>query len=66
MAGVIDIDASDKIARFVRYCDAFEIPLVTLTDVPGFMPGLQQETRGDYQAWVQGSLCLFGVHGAEG
>ena len=46
MAGVIDIDASDKIARFVRYCDAFEIPLVTLTDVPGFMPGLQQETRG--------------------
>lgn len=46
LAGVIDIDASDKIARFVRYCDAFEIPIVTLTDVPGFMPGLEQETRG--------------------
>jgi acetyl-CoA carboxylase carboxyltransferase component len=46
MAGVIDIDASDKIARFVRYCDAFNIPIVTLTDVPGFMPGLTQEARG--------------------
>ena len=46
MAGVIDIDASDKIARFVRYCDIFNIPIVTLTDVPGFMPGLNQEIRG--------------------
>jgi acetyl-CoA carboxylase carboxyltransferase component len=46
MAGVIDFDASDKIARFVRYCDAFEIPIITFTDVPGFMPGIEQETRG--------------------
>ena len=46
MGGVIDCDASDKTSRFVRYCDAFNIPLVTLVDVPGFMPGLDQETKG--------------------
>ena len=46
MAGVIDIDASDKAARFIRFCDAFNIPLVTLVDVPGYMPGTQQECRG--------------------
>lgn len=46
MAGVIDCDASDKTARFVRYCDAFKIPILTLVDVPGFMPGLDQEQKG--------------------
>jgi len=46
MAGVLDIDASDKIARFVRFCDAFNIPLVTLVDCPGFMPGTMQEHGG--------------------
>ena len=46
MAGVIDIDASDKAARFVRFCDAFNIPLVSLVDVPGFMPGSAQEHSG--------------------
>lgn len=46
LAGVIDIDASDKIARFVRWCDAFNIPLITLVDSPGFMPGLIQEHGG--------------------
>ena len=46
LAGVLDIDASDKAARFVRFCDAFNIPLVTLVDVPGFMPGTQQEHGG--------------------
>ncbi len=46
MAGMLDIDASDKAARFVRFCDAFNIPLVTLVDVPGFMPGVQQEYSG--------------------
>jgi acetyl-CoA carboxylase carboxyltransferase component len=45
-AGVIDIDAADKAARFIRFCDAFNIPLVTLVDVPGYMPGTQQEYRG--------------------
>jgi propionyl-CoA carboxylase beta chain len=46
MAGVLDIDASVKAARFVRFCDAFNIPLVTFTDVPGFMPGTAQEHGG--------------------
>ncbi|NJN68007.1 MAG: acyl-CoA carboxylase subunit beta, partial [Chloroflexaceae bacterium] len=46
MAGVLDINASDKISRFVRFCNAFNIPLVTLIDVPGFMPGIQQEYGG--------------------
>jgi acetyl-CoA carboxylase carboxyltransferase component len=43
LAGVLDIDASEKAARFVRTCDAFNIPLVTLVDVPGFLPGVEQE-----------------------
>ncbi len=46
MAGVLDIDASDKAARFVRFCDAFNIPLVTFVDVPGYMPGTDMEYRG--------------------
>jgi propionyl-CoA carboxylase beta chain len=46
MAGVIDIDASDKMARFVRMCDCFNIPLVTLVDSPGYLPGVDQEYRG--------------------
>ncbi len=46
LAGVLDIDASVKGARFVRFCDAFNIPIVTLTDVPGFLPGTEQEWGG--------------------
>lgn len=46
LAGVLDIDASRKAARFVRFCDAFNIPLVTLVDVPGFLPGSGQEYGG--------------------
>ncbi|UCD54029.1 MAG: methylmalonyl-CoA carboxyltransferase, partial [Dehalococcoidia bacterium] len=46
MAGVLDINASDKAARFIRFCDAFNIPLITLVDVPGYMPGTQQEFGG--------------------
>jgi len=46
LAGVLDIDASVKGARFVRFCDAFNIPLVTFEDVPGFLPGTQQEYGG--------------------
>ncbi len=46
MAGVIDIDAADKISRFVHMCDAFNIPLVTFVDSPGFLPGVDQEHRG--------------------
>ncbi|MGD9917493.1 MAG: acyl-CoA carboxylase subunit beta [Paenirhodobacter sp.] len=45
-AGTLDIDASDKAARFVRFCNIFNIPLVTLVDVPGFLPGVLEERRG--------------------
>ena len=46
LAGVLDIDSSRKAARFVRFCDAFNIPIVTFVDVPGFMPGTKQEQGG--------------------
>jgi acetyl-CoA carboxylase carboxyltransferase component len=46
LAGVLDIDSSEKAARFVRTCDAFNIPIVTFVDVPGFMPGTDQEYNG--------------------
>jgi propionyl-CoA carboxylase beta chain len=46
LAGVLDIASSEKAARFVRFCDAFNIPLVTFTDVPGFLPGTSQEWGG--------------------
>ncbi len=45
-AGTLDIDSSDKGARFIRFCNVFNIPLVTLVDIPGFMPGIQQERGG--------------------
>ena len=46
LAGVLDIDASDKAARFIRFCDCFDIPLITFVDVPGFLPGRDQEHNG--------------------
>ena len=46
LAGCLDINASRKAARFIRFCDAFNIPLVTLVDVPGFLPGSDQEHNG--------------------
>lgn len=46
LAGVLDIDAADKGARFIRFCDSFNIPLVTLVDTPGFLPGVAQEHGG--------------------
>ncbi|WP_048086912.1 carboxyl transferase domain-containing protein [Ferroglobus placidus] len=45
-AGTLDVDSSDKIARFVRFCDCFNIPIVTFVDVPGYLPGVQQEYMG--------------------
>jgi len=56
LAGVLDIDASRKGARFVRFCDAFNIPLVTLENVPGFLPGVAQEHGGII---VHGAKLLF-------
>jgi propionyl-CoA carboxylase beta chain len=46
LAGVLDIDSSDKAARFIRFCDAFNLPLITFEDVPGFLPGVAQEHGG--------------------
>ncbi len=46
LAGVIDINASDKAARFIRFCNSFHIPIVTLVDTPGFLPGIEQEHQG--------------------
>src|SRR3546814_9881253 len=46
LAGVLDINSSKKAGRFVRFCDAFEIPIVTFVDVPGFLPGTAQEHSG--------------------
>jgi acetyl-CoA carboxylase carboxyltransferase component len=56
LAGVLDIDASRKAARFVRFCDAFNIPLVTLVDVPGFLPGSAQEYGGII---IHGAKLMF-------
>ena len=46
MAGCLDVDAADKACRFIRCCDAFNIPLLTIADVPGYLPGSEQEWRG--------------------
>jgi acetyl-CoA carboxylase carboxyltransferase component len=46
MAGVLDIESSEKAARFIRFCDAFNLPLLTFVDVPGFLPGVDQEHGG--------------------
>ena len=61
MSGVLDIDASDKGARFVRFCNAFNIPLVTLVDVPGFLPGVTQEYGGIIR---HGAKMLFAYSAA--
>lgn len=60
-AGVLDIDASDKAARFIRFCNAFNIPLLTLVDVPGFLPGVQQEHGGIIR---HGAKMLFAYSAA--
>jgi acetyl-CoA carboxylase carboxyltransferase component len=46
LAGALDIDSSNKAARFIRFCDSFNIPIITFVDVPGYMPGLEQESGG--------------------
>ena len=54
LAGCLDVDAADKASRFIRFCDAFKIPLVTIADVPGYLPGRDRAGMvGDHQAWRQ-------------
>ena len=66
LAGTLDIDASVKGARFVRFCDAFNIPLVTFEDVPGFLPGTQQEFGGIIRHGAKPAVRLRRGHRAEG
>lgn len=61
MAGVLDVNASDKIAKFVRFCNAFNIPIITFVDVPGYMPGVQQEHTGIIR---HGAKVLFAYSSA--
>jgi methylmalonyl-CoA carboxyltransferase large subunit len=61
LAGALDIDASDKAAAFVRFCNAFNIPLITLVDIPGFLPGVQQEYGGIIR---HGAKLLFAYSAA--
>jgi methylmalonyl-CoA carboxyltransferase large subunit len=61
LAGVLDINASDKSARFVRFCNAFNIPLITFVDVPGFLPGVDQERGGIIR---HGAKLLFAYSSA--
>src|SRR5690606_4470546 len=70
LAGVLDINASRKAARFVRFCDAFNIPLVTFVDVPGFLPGTRQEyggviTHGDKLLYASGEATVPMVTGTQ-
>jgi len=61
LAGALDIDASDKSARFVRFCNAFNLPLITFVDVPGFLPGVEQERGGIIR---HGAKLLFAYSAA--
>ena len=65
LAGCLDIDSSRKAARFVRFCDAFEIPILTLVDVPGFLPGTRPGIWRRHQAWGKTSLRLWRGDGTE-
>ena len=66
LAGVLDSDASRKAARFVRFCDAFNIPIVTFVDVPGFLPGTEPGIWRPDQARREIVVCVFAMHGAAG
>src|SRR2546429_7436615 len=58
LSGAIDNEASDKAARFIRFCDAFDIPLVFVVDTPGFLPGAEEEKRGIIK---RGGRVLYSV-----
>ncbi len=66
LAGVLDIDASKKAARFVRFCDCFNIPIVTFVDVPGFLPGTAQEYGGLIKHGAKLLIRLCRGDGSEG
>jgi acetyl-CoA carboxylase carboxyltransferase component len=66
LAGCLDIDSSKKAARFVRFCDAFNIPILTLVDVPGFLPGVEPGIWRHHQARREAAVRLCRGHRAEG
>jgi len=63
--GVLDVNASDKASRFIRFCDAFNIPLLTFADVPGYMPGTHQEWNGIISHGAKLRMPLLRGHGAQ-
>jgi len=65
MAGCLDINASDKAARFIRFCDAFNIPLLNIVDVPGFLPGTNQEYGWHYPSRCQDAFRLLRSNGTK-
>ena len=64
LAGALDIDSSEKAAGFVRFCDAFNIPILTFVDVPGFLPGKEQEFHRDHPARSEAAVRVRGGHSA--
>ena len=65
LAGVLDIDASEKAARFIRFCDCFNVPIITFEDVPGFLPGIGQEHGGVIRSGAKSAVRLLRNHRAE-
>jgi hypothetical protein len=59
LAGVLDIHSSEKAARFVRFCDAFNLPVITFVDVPGFLPGTGQEHGGIIRSGSKAVVCFL-------
>ena len=59
LAGALDIDSSNKAARFIRFCDSFNIPIITLVDTPGYMPGSNQEHNGIIRHGSKLTLCIL-------
>ena len=65
MAGVLDVNSADKAARFIRFCDAFNVPIVSFTDTSGYLPGTGQELQRCHKAWSQAFICIFRSNCAE-
>ena len=61
LAGVLDCDSADKAARFIRFCDSFNIPIITLEDMPGYLPGVDQEHAGVIR---HGQRCCMHILGS--
>ena len=65
LAGCLDVDSSDKATRFIRFCDCFNIPMLTIADVPGYLPGSEQEWQRHHSSWREAALVLLRGNGSE-